>query len=263
MTDVTNLPRSYACSIYVGLMREVLTLTDLPRLDVRTLARQGYLEPGEYRTFVFHEGSVTIVAGSDFIDAIGESEMRWATTTVSLVTTRLTYGCRKWFRCPTCDRRCAILFLDRPGLYRAKCSNKPYLSATLGRKDRRLLRHQVLADRCGTTVMEGRPTRPRWMRQARWERLLTAYDDAQAAVVSDIERRRCLDPDCHWLETRQAKSRTARPALSACEHEWDYVLDRTRPRNRAERKRGPQTEHRLCQVCGLHETRTSPSKRAA
>lgn len=189
---ISNLPSPALAARYLGTVRRIVTLTDLPRLDVRTLGRHGYLEPGGYSLVELADqqstGFVTIAAATDFFDLIGEGSLRWATATVSLDTTKVTYGWRKWFRCPTCDRRCAVLLFDFPNLTCARCSDKAYRSATLGRKDRRLLRCHALAKRCGTTITENLPTRPRWMRQARWDDLVSEFNHAQATVADDIDR---------------------------------------------------------------------------
>lgn len=191
---VDNGWRSERFAKYLGPVTRAVTVTDLPRLNVGRLAQRGYLEPGTQRLLGWRVegelvGPITITATRDSLQIVGIGSLRELRSSISLDFTDLTYGRRPWFKCPTCARRCAILTVEASGLHCTQCSTLPYLSASLGRARRRLLRREDLARRCGTTVADNRPVRPAWMRATRWEQLLAEYRAAELAVIADIQQR--------------------------------------------------------------------------
>jgi hypothetical protein len=72
-------------------------------------------------------------------------------------------GHRHWFLCPSCGRRCAILYPSRC----RKCVNGRYAVELMSPNDRRLqkafnLRHQLGQKKGGVAVPF--PSKPKWMR---------------------------------------------------------------------------------------------------
>src|SRR5665213_3263059 len=91
-----------------------------PRLDVRQLARDGYLNEGCSKRLWWNidgelVGPIAITAGSTFVDICNPDPRggrpRFGAS-VRLTETYVTYGTRRWFTCPECDRRCALLYID-------------------------------------------------------------------------------------------------------------------------------------------------------
>jgi len=72
-------------------------------------------------------------------------------------------GSRAWFNCPTCGRRCAILYPTRCRL----CLKLRYQSELLSREDRTILQGLRLRARlgqCDGNLSRPLPRRPKWMR---------------------------------------------------------------------------------------------------
>ena len=95
------------------------------RLDVRTLAREGGLQPGATATVTWYGGAsiTTVVAPNDadivtlrYRSRTGYGPWRAVSEYVSVTRTPCTLGgTRDWFGCPGCGTRCAVLyaFLDQ------------------------------------------------------------------------------------------------------------------------------------------------------
>ncbi len=110
---------------------------------------------------------------------------------------RLTYttpyfgGYRPWFLCPTCSRRCQLLYRRMGELACRICHDLVYRSQLEGREDRLRRRAQDIRFRLGgsTNLLAPFPDRPKGMRRrtyARWrERGLAAED----ALLGTMQRR--------------------------------------------------------------------------
>ncbi len=121
-----------------GMTVTRLTADGLPRLDVRTLARAGALRPGTTATVAW--GSGAAVTTEVRPDAPGVVLLRYQACTgrvlestvdepVPLTRTPCTFGgSRPWFRCPSCGRRCAVLY-GLAGRFRCRgCHRLAYAS---------------------------------------------------------------------------------------------------------------------------------------
>ncbi len=110
---------------------------------------------------------------------------------------RLTYttpyfgGYWPWFLCPTCSRRCKLLYRRKGELACRICHDLVYRSQLEGRKERLLRRAQAIRIRLGgsTNLLAPFPDRPKGMRRniyARWrERGLAAEE----ALLGTMRRR--------------------------------------------------------------------------
>lgn len=98
------------------------TVESLPRLDVRTLARGGYLRPGYMGRWTWTGGAATEV----HCNVRGEVLLLGTWPNAPPLAARVEFahtasagpaagGLRPWFRCPSCRRRCAILLLFANG----------------------------------------------------------------------------------------------------------------------------------------------------
>jgi hypothetical protein len=104
--------------------RNAGTVTDMRRLDVRHMKREGSLEPGRFGRWQWlRDGEV--VASVCYQALPGALRLMYSVRDrnrepegmdcrVVLEWTPCTYGgARVWFRCPSCDRRVAILYGGR------------------------------------------------------------------------------------------------------------------------------------------------------
>jgi hypothetical protein len=171
-----------------------VTLDTFLRLDVRKLARDRYVEPGGRRSLGWMmqgelAATALICAATDAIDIIGgEGEMAGVSASVPLEeTVGGTFGgTRKWFLCPRCRQRCAIVYCDGTDFTCRTCIGVPYLSASLGKSAKR--QHRLHEARAGLNLNDaGEATRPkgmsidRWIR--RWDRYWAAVEDVHREVM--------------------------------------------------------------------------------
>ena len=168
-------------------------LDDFLNIDVRRLSRDGYLEVGSRKRMAWRVsgellGPVVITAGSDFVDIIDEAKApgrRRFGASVQLTETSVTYGTRRWFVCPECDRRCALLYIDDTELLVCRiCLGAPYLSASLG-KSARLQDRREKARRALFVDAEGNAHRPKGMHTDTWLRRWMVLWDAEKAIAEE------------------------------------------------------------------------------
>ena len=178
--DVRRIATTYAirprqdCSMGNGSTAPALD--DYQSLDVRQLARDGYLEEGHSKRLWWRVdgklvGPIAITAGSTFVDICdpdpppGRSRFG---ASVLLTETSVTYGTRRWFTCPECDRRCALLYVeDTENIVCRVCLGAPYLSATLG-KSARLQDRREKARRALFMDAAGQIHKPKGMHLTTW-----------------------------------------------------------------------------------------------
>lgn len=130
------------------------TLDGLLDLDVRDLARSGWLVPGnQWKTEWFWGDDATAnidcISGDGFIRLeyrVRESGGIWQDVSerIDLTWTMPNYGGRRpWFICPGCGRRCAVLYGD--GFFRCRhCWGLPYKCQGENRIDRMLRKKRKL-----------------------------------------------------------------------------------------------------------------------
>lgn len=82
-------------------------------------------------------------------------------------------GCRAWFICPACERRCALLYIWRGAPQCARCRRLAHPSQSMDRFDRSWVRTRKIEARLG--VADSRTTFPlkrKWKHWDGYERLL-------------------------------------------------------------------------------------------
>jgi len=177
-------------------MRKILEHT-LIRLDVRALFRDGSLTPGRYVTKQWsRQGQVFAVV--QFIAGKGRLTIcnkEWQ----ACYSVRLTWtacplgGHRVWFRCPKCQRRCALIYSD-DGIQFAcrECLDLGYQSQLDDKAWRELRRRNKIRDILGWHG-HNEGERPKGMRQATFQRLCEQHDDHDRASLVAMARKLRLD----------------------------------------------------------------------
>ncbi len=126
--------------------------------------------------------------GERWGDAVaGDVEMDW---------TRLpSGGKRPWFLCPSCSRRCAVLYSLGSGIICRKCGGLSYESQNEPGHFRALRKAQKIRVRLGgsANMTEPFPSRPHYMHQRTYLRLRDRYEAAMEQYVG---------PMAAWLEKR-------------------------------------------------------------
>ena len=101
--------------------------------------------------------------------------------TVSIHGSESHFGLRRWFVCPFCERRCAILY-SNPKLMCRRCLDLPYASQSRSRRTLPLPVKRAMAQRrkLGGSDLpwDSFPARPRGMASEVYERLRKADEEA-------------------------------------------------------------------------------------
>lgn len=159
-------------------------------LDVRLLARAGFLKPGKLSTIGWNiggrpSGCISVKASEGTLDLDyrkrrGDEEWQQVRYSINLVTTACHMGgVRQWFECPiaNCRRRVAILYGGETFVCR-KCRNLAYPSQGISSWERAILKADRLRDRLGwrpgifnRTAM----TKPKGMHWRTFARLVHRY----------------------------------------------------------------------------------------
>ncbi len=122
--------------------------------------------------------------GQRWVDAVaGNVRIAW---------TRLpSGGKRPWFRCPSCDRRCGILYSIRSCIICRTCGDLSYESQNEPRHFRALTKAQKIRIRLGgsANMTEPFPRRPRYMHFRTYQNLISQYAAAAEQYESQIALR--------------------------------------------------------------------------
>lgn len=163
-----------------------LTTDNCLALDVRYLAREAILKPGQRFTLTWAErgvavASVGVVVGSGSMtisDTDGHYPIRleWMPCTLG--------GRRAFFRCPRCGRRCCLLYGGVRGFACRECLRLAYPVEREGRLDRAERRARKIISR-GQYDWNRKDFKPKWMRWATYRR----QEDAAEAAVEHIDVR--------------------------------------------------------------------------
>lgn len=182
------------------------TTDAVPAIDVRELQRRRGLTPG--RRFVETWSCGGLVAAQVAIEVQRNNLLfRYVHESVSgdrepvecvvpLVATSCNFGgVRRWFRCPECKKRVAVIYASRSCACR-HCHELVYLSQRERAGDRALKRAQNIRMRLGgsANLFAPFPGKPKWMRWATYQRLqLEGFRDEipnMAHLKAMLERRR-------------------------------------------------------------------------
>lgn len=183
------------------------TVTDMRRLDVRKMKREGCLESGRSGGWQWRRGG-EVVASVCYESLPGALRLFYTVREsgreperldyrVGLEWTPCTYGgARVWFRCPSCDRRVAILYGGRVFACR-QCQRLAY-DCQRERPDDRVTRQaDKLRERLGWEpgVLNGAGRKPKWMRWRTYHRLEGRYDAKTSRLLVLMRRRFGCDLD--------------------------------------------------------------------
>lgn len=152
------------------------------RLAVARLHRERLLRPGASCTWAWHAhgeplGSIAIRAEADAVSLSYTLNGAPVHQRVVIQRTPCNYGgSRPWFACPSCSRRCAVLYL-RAGFACRKCSRVVYASQSDDDIGRAWRRQEKAEAKLGENWQ-----RPKGMHRTTHERLL--------AVIMECEERR-------------------------------------------------------------------------
>lgn len=138
-------------------------------MDIRLLQRRGVLIPGTTKTIGW-DMLVRIQLAIEFqrvrlryrLDGVPIEQC------INLGDTRVRYGRRAWFGCPSCGRLCAKLYLRGRFVCRA-CARLHYECQSAAPQRRVVLRYLKLWHRLQGEF--GEISRPKWMRRVRFETL--------------------------------------------------------------------------------------------
>ena len=105
---------------------------------------------------------------------------------VALLETPCHYGgVRRWFACPKCARRCAVLYIVRSRLVCRTCGQLAYVTQCMSANDRAEYRRNKILQQLGSNRSSGAQVlRPRGMWRATFKRLQA---ELEAAPVPELD----------------------------------------------------------------------------
>ena len=170
-------------------------------LDVRILARKGFLNPGSCFTLRWSRGvSSSAITGYSTGDEVvllykqrrGEGEWENVEQRLSLTWTTCNYGGeRPWWRCPGCGKRVAVVYGAGKHFACRHCYQLVHASSRETHSDRELRKAQNIRQRLGgsASLMEAFPERPKGMHHTTYWRMFTEYQEAERASLAELAAR--------------------------------------------------------------------------
>lgn len=157
----------------------------LQRLDIRQLRQRGLLYVGTYSAWRWTRngepaGRVAFTVNENSIGLAYMANGRDTVQTIETTETPCAYGgSRRWFACPVCGGRCAVLFMRASRFACRSCQRVSY-STQSGSKHNRLNAryHRLLA-----LVEAGKP---KWQRWATFNKLETQLDRADELATNSL-----------------------------------------------------------------------------
>jgi hypothetical protein len=212
------------------------TVDGVRDLDVRVVHRSGGLVPGARYQVTWIGGwggspialhtvsrDLAVLAYGDGDDPIFEDvPLDWTSCHFG--------GERPWWHCPSCGRRCAILYLIGSDPFRCRiCASLTYTTSQRGDFIRTMRKSVKARKRLGWEIGEPFPMKPRGMHLRTWKRLVAEYvRSSQPASKSlkdwfeGMERRRQSDLRniiavylCHLKDDPRAPSIVLAEALTS------------------------------------------------
>ena len=186
------------------------TVSDMRRLDVRKMKREGCLEPGASGRWCWSRDGET-VASVCYRALPGALRLVYNVTEqgkgpesldyrVGLEWTPCYYGgARAWFLCPTCGRRVAILYGGK--VFACRHCQRLAHDCQRERPDDRAARHaDKLRDRLGWIpgALNGGGPKPKWMRWRTFRRLKALHDEHVGRMLAGARERFGVEVDSFW-----------------------------------------------------------------
>lgn len=128
----------YGSGLYgSGSKSPKVTVEECRSIDVRRWQREKLLKPG--LSFTWHwrddEGkdraSIGVITQEDCVQLVYRADGKPIRTDIQLSETKTGFGMRKWFHCPSCGGRVAILYLKYNYFKCRKCQELNYSSSQL------------------------------------------------------------------------------------------------------------------------------------
>ncbi len=178
------------------------TTEDSLPLDIRRLQQSGVLAPGRVCTWQWTvndrvHATIGIRAGAGNIalsfnsTAIGRAAEA-ISQTISLESTACALGGhRRWFACPTCNRRVAVLYSAGRLFACRGCKGLAYASQGESYDDRAARRANRIRKRLGWTpgILNGPGTRPKGMHRRTYQRVLAEHEAFVGVSLAGMVRK--------------------------------------------------------------------------
>ena len=170
-----------------------LTTDMVPAIDIRQLQRRRELMPGKRTLQTWTRGGVIAAQveldiqhsqlGIRYFLLSRSSEREPVECVVPIASTPCNYGgVRRWFRCPDCGKRVAVIYVQRRSCSCRQCNYLVYRSQRERAGERARDRVQKIRVRLGgsANLLEPFPAKPKWMRWRTYQNLETKALKEQA-----------------------------------------------------------------------------------
>lgn len=157
----------------------------LMRLDIRAMRRGGLLQVGGTNHWNWsrgdeHVGSVQLTVNADSIRLAYSVNGQDASQIVTTTTTSCLFGgSRRWFSCPTCHGRVALLYMRASRFACRRCQRVSYSTQSGSESTRNL----ALYHRLHALIEAGKP---KWQRWATFQRLEDRFNRVNSGVSRSL-----------------------------------------------------------------------------
>lgn len=126
----------YGSGLYGGRKRRKITVEERWCIDIRRWQREKLLSLSYFNWKWTNQdgktaGVISVIPKQDFLILLYLADGNPIKTQVFFESTKANFGLRKWFLCPTCNRRVAILYLNMEFFSCRKCCDLNYRSSQL------------------------------------------------------------------------------------------------------------------------------------
>jgi hypothetical protein len=177
------------------------------KIDIRWMKRQGYLHPGAVGVLLWgsrgkESGSIGYRVKTDRLILVYRNRQyggRWENIEdeIYFTWTQCNYGGnRRWFLCPECNRRVAVIYGGK--YYRCRhCHNLTYSSQQESKSDRLMRKARKIRSRLGASENLAKPImfKPKNMHQKTFDRLRREANDASNLAVNIMWQRHQEEKD--------------------------------------------------------------------
>jgi hypothetical protein len=175
---------------YMGSKVRKLTVEECCRIDVRNLQREGMLDLNQSSMHTWSNGYSAKMSSFDDYAILSYRYIKDGIPTdvkerIAISTSQVNYGGegRKWFHCPNCSRRVALLYLRWSRFECRHCCNLTYMSVQerkvfvyeQWRRANRVMKKLGSKLDAPIDMLTATPKKPKLMRQRTYKRLMNEY----------------------------------------------------------------------------------------
>ena len=173
---------------------------DAMPLDIRKLTRKGLLVPGNSLSYKWSVNDQQVAGISIRVEFTYGLMLSYRVKSTGEVVEQLVQtqtspchlgGQRRWFTCPGCNKKVAMLYAPGKNFVCRQCGGLAYATQKEGIGDRASRRADKIRNRLGweAGILNGSGCRPKGMHKSTYQRLKQHHDDLVHISMLDIGRK--------------------------------------------------------------------------